>query len=63
MTKLEKLNALLMDPKIKVPEHVRQVHASGRNQQWLRKNLGRNKDVDPEIIQLLNLPMSELAKP
>ena len=64
MTNLEKLNSLLQNNKIKIPEHTRQVHESGKNQQWLRKNLAKNPnpEVTPELLMLLAMPMSELAK-
>lgn len=63
MTNLDKLNELLRNPAIHVPEHSRKVHDTGKNQQWLHKNLSKNPNIDPEIKRLLAMTMHELHKP
>ena len=62
MTNLEKLNYLLQNQKLNIPEHVRHVHESGKNQQWLRKNVKNQNEVTPELTMLLAMTMPELKK-
>lgn len=62
MTNLEKLNTLLANNALKIPDHVRTVHASGKNLQWLKKNLSKSPSASPELVRLLNMQVSELHK-
>lgn len=59
MTNLEKLNLLLENKSLKIPDHVREVHASGKNLKWLKKNL-TNTDISKELKTLLNMTVHQL---
>ena len=60
---LDELNELLRSTRLGLPEHAREVHSSGKNYKWLKKNLGNKPDVPPRIRELLNKSLNELTKP
>jgi hypothetical protein len=59
---LDELNELLRRTRLGLPEHAREVHSSGKNYKWLKKNLGSNPDVPPRIRELLSKSLNELTK-
>lgn len=61
-TKLDELNRLLKKTELHVPDYVREVHSSGKNLKWLRKNLGNDTSCPDRLRELLNLPMNELLR-
>jgi len=63
MTLLEELNGLLKKGKYSVPAFRAEVSMSGNNKQWLSKNLKKNPDCDPRVLELLSLPMHQLVTP
>lgn len=63
MTRLDELNRLLKTSHLHIPDYVREVHASGKNLKWLRKNLGHSEDCPARIKELLELSIYELLKP
>lgn len=63
MNKLDELNRLLKKTPLHIPDYVREVHSSGKNLKWLRKNLGHNEDCPARIKELLELSIHELLKP
>ena len=53
---IEELNRLLSDPKINLPDFRKEVTNTGANYSWLQKHVQtRNKDLDPRLLQLLNI--------
>lgn len=60
---LDELNGLLKKTKLNIPEYAREVHATGKNYKWLKKNLGNNPEVPERIRELLGMSLNELTKP
>lgn len=63
-TNLDCLNALLKanQSKLNIPQHVSEVYSNGKNQQWLRKNLAKNKNTPAELMDYLNMTTHQLAQ-
>lgn len=52
----ERLNELLKDKSIDLPDFRRSVSHTGGNVEWLKKNIQtRNKNLNPEIKTILGL--------
>jgi hypothetical protein len=58
--KLDRLNELLKDPSLRLPDFRQTVDRSGSNLVWLRKSLKANPNV--ELKQLLTLDISSLLR-
>lgn len=53
--KVDKINQLLRKSKLNVPTFRSSVTDSGKNVQWLLKNISKeNKDLNKDLISLLN---------
>jgi hypothetical protein len=62
MTNLEKLNALLKDRNLDIPDHRRNVGPSGDNIAWLRKHIRQRNEIGPELERLLDMKQKTLVK-
>ena len=60
---LDELNELLHKSRLGLPEHAREVHTSGKNYKWLKKNLSGKADTPARIRELLAKSLNELTKP
>ena len=60
---LDELNELLSREPLGLPDHASEVHTSGKNYKWLKKNLGSKETVPPRIRELLGKSLNELTKP
>ena len=59
---LERLNVLLRNPSLKIPDFRAQVDPSGRNLKWLKKVLPGSTLCPVELKTLLEMPQVELLK-
>jgi hypothetical protein len=62
-TKLDRLNKLLRNPKLKLPSFRQEVSSSFGNLHWLKAKLPKNPDCDTELKALLNLDPKSLLEP
>lgn len=62
MTNLEKLNALLKDKNLDIPEHRRNVGPSGDNIAWLKKHIRQRNVISSELERLLEMKQKTLVK-
>jgi len=62
---LKELNALLGKHRTElgIPAFRSEISMSGSNQHWLQKNLKKNPNCPPRIIELLSKSISELTHP
>lgn len=62
MTNLDKLNSLLRNPKLGIPDFRAQVDKSGSNLTWLKKNLPKNCNANAELLKLVSLDIKSLLQ-
>lgn len=62
MTKLDRLNELLADRKLDLPQHRRVVDASGGNLKWLRDHIRTRNTISEDLTVLLDMPIQDLVK-
>lgn len=62
MTLLEELNTLLAKSDLKIPSHFKEVHFSGKNLKWLRKNFINKEETPERIKELLRMNINELTR-
>lgn len=57
---LQRLNELLANKELDIPEHRRTVHESGSNFDWLKKHAGVRNTLCSELTDLLSMNFSKL---
>jgi hypothetical protein len=62
MTNLDRLNALLKDPKLNLPTFRQTVSHSFSNLSWLRAKLPKNPQASKELLDLIVLPEHRLLE-
>lgn len=62
MTNLDRLNELLADRKLDLPQHRRVVDTSGGNLKWLREHIRKRNTISEDLTVLLDMPIQDLVK-
>lgn len=52
---IDELNELLKTSGLNIPEYRKEVSYSGRNIDWLRRNLAKIENIPPRIVKLLKI--------
>lgn len=62
MLKLDRLNELLADKNLDLPDFRRKVDVTGNNISWLQRNLEVRNKISPELRELVALDIKKLRQ-